>query len=202
MLIPVGRQPSSSRFIDALSAGAIPVLIVDNFVKPFESLVQWSRCILQFPSTEISRVIPAIKGLSKEDVEERQRYCIFVYNEYLKDDRTLLQSVVRALKMRFMNTFVAFIEDVPLFPGRWPEPEVWTILVLLSPSFIFLIGMCTTCYPFFSQQLASAAFPDMLLLRKLVKVDVSTVIILGAFGRRYTGPVTRGRQLTNELCNL
>jgi len=118
MLMPVGRQPSSSRFIDALSAGAIPVLIVDNFVKPFESLVQWSRCILQFPSTEVSRVIPAIKSLSKEDVEERQRYCIFVYNEYLKDDRTLLQSAVRALKMRFMNTFVAFIENVPLFPGR------------------------------------------------------------------------------------
>lgn len=36
---PGGRQPNSFRSMEVLSAGSIPVLIVDNYVKPFDSMI-------------------------------------------------------------------------------------------------------------------------------------------------------------------
>ncbi|KAL3679788.1 hypothetical protein R1sor_022744 [Riccia sorocarpa] len=114
-LTPAGRSGSSYRLVESLSAGAIPVLIVDNGVKPFETLIQWHRCALQFPTGEMHRILPALRLLSREDVEERQRYCRWVYNEFLKDDDTLLRSTIRALKARFFGIFAKFSEKLPYY---------------------------------------------------------------------------------------
>lgn len=38
-LAPAGRSPSSYRMIEILSAGTIPVLIADNYVKPFDTMI-------------------------------------------------------------------------------------------------------------------------------------------------------------------
>ncbi|KAI5058611.1 hypothetical protein GOP47_0026781 [Adiantum capillus-veneris] len=46
---PAGRSPASYRMIEILSAGAIPVLIADNYVKPVESMIEWHRCLSSFP---------------------------------------------------------------------------------------------------------------------------------------------------------
>ena len=107
-LAPAGRSPSSYRFLEILASGTIPVLIVDNYVKPFDTLIQWQRCALQFPTDQMHRIIPTLRSLSKQEVEERQRYCIFVFNEFLKDDATLTRTVMRALKGRFYGLFSKF----------------------------------------------------------------------------------------------
>ncbi|KAG6551251.1 hypothetical protein Mapa_007177 [Marchantia paleacea] len=117
-LAPAGRSASSYRLIESMSAGAIPVLIVDNAVKPFETLIQWHRCALQFPTGEMHRIVPALRGLSRGEVEERRKYCIWAYNEFLKDDATLLRSVMRALKARFFGAFAKFSQTLPHYPAH------------------------------------------------------------------------------------
>lgn len=107
-LVPAGIQPASYRFIEALSAGAIPVLIADNYVKPFDTLIQWYKCLLQFPTTEMQRIVATLQAMKEEEILRRQQYCMAIYNEYLKDDETLLQSSVRALKARFLGAIPNF----------------------------------------------------------------------------------------------
>ncbi|MCO5604514.1 hypothetical protein L7F22_058681 [Adiantum nelumboides] len=111
-LAPAGRSPASYRLIEILSAGAIPVLIADNYVKPFESMIQWHRCLLQFPTTEMHRIVPALRAMSAEEMERRQSYCIFVYEAFLKDDATLVKSVVDALQLRMYGVLPQFKREL------------------------------------------------------------------------------------------
>ncbi|KAG0579878.1 hypothetical protein KC19_4G130700 [Ceratodon purpureus] len=109
-LAPAGRQPASYRFIEVMSAGGIPVLITDNYVKPFETLIDWHECALEFPTSQMHRIIPALRALKEEDILRRQRNCLRIYNEFLKDDDTLTEASMRALKKRFMGVFPNFAQ--------------------------------------------------------------------------------------------
>lgn len=112
-LAPAGRSPASYRMLEVLSAGAIPVLIADNYVKPFDTLIQWQRCLVQFPTNEIHRILPTLRAMSKREVELRQRYCQQIFRGALKDDNTLVSTVIRAFKQRFMG----MLPNFPLTEG-------------------------------------------------------------------------------------
>ncbi|KAL2651616.1 hypothetical protein R1flu_019744 [Riccia fluitans] len=90
-LVPSGIQPSMYRFIEALSACSIPVLIADNYVRPYDTIIQWQKCLIQFPTTEMHRIVA-------------------IYQEFLKDNDALLRLTIRSLKARFMGVFLA-LED-------------------------------------------------------------------------------------------
>ncbi|KAH7433069.1 hypothetical protein KP509_07G053500 [Ceratopteris richardii] len=104
-LAPAGRQPSSYRFAEILSAGGVPVLVVDNYVKPFETLIQWHRCALQFPSSEMHRIVKTIRAMKPAEVKRRQRYCLHVYERWFSSDEALLQASIASQKTRFMGAF-------------------------------------------------------------------------------------------------
>ncbi|XP_073389408.1 uncharacterized protein [Physcomitrium patens] len=109
-LVPAGVQPASYRFIEVLSAGAIPVLIADNYVKPFDTLILWYKCLLQFPTTEMHRIVGTLRAMKPEEIQTRQENCLAIYNKYLKDDETLLQTSIQALKIRFLGTIPGFTD--------------------------------------------------------------------------------------------
>ncbi|MCO5568377.1 hypothetical protein L7F22_022076 [Adiantum nelumboides] len=116
-LAPAGRSSASYRLIEAMSAGAIPVLVTDNYVKPFEGLIRWHQCALQFPTSEIARILPALRTMSREEMERRQRYCLFIYRKYLRDDVTLVSAVVKSLKLRFNGMLPQFNVVLPVVPS-------------------------------------------------------------------------------------
>jgi glucuronyl/N-acetylglucosaminyl transferase EXT1 len=101
--VPAGRSPASYRFLEVLSAGAIPVLIADDYVRPFESLIQWERCLLQFSTHDLHRILPTLRSLAKEDVVDRQCYCQRVFASFLQDDSTLVRSVILSLQQRMRS---------------------------------------------------------------------------------------------------
>ena len=109
-LVPAGVSPSSYRFIEVLSAGAIPVLIADNYVRPFDTLIHWHKCMLWFPTTEVHRIVKTLRLVKKEEILKRQENCLQFYEEFLKDDETLLRSAVRSLKARFLGAIPSFTE--------------------------------------------------------------------------------------------
>ncbi|KAH7425595.1 hypothetical protein KP509_11G061400 [Ceratopteris richardii] len=103
-LAPAGRSPSSYRLLEILSAGAIPVLIADNYVKPFEGMIQWNRCLMEFSTSEIEKILSKLRRIQRAEMQSRQRYCLFVYQQYLKDDVTIASSLVQMLYRRFNGT--------------------------------------------------------------------------------------------------
>ncbi|KAJ7254617.1 hypothetical protein O6H91_Y417100 [Diphasiastrum complanatum] len=102
-LAPAGRSPASYRMLEVLSAGVIPVLIADNYVRPFNTLIQWQHCLLQFSTSEMHLILPTLRAMSRVEVEARQRYCQQVFDKFLKDDNILMNSVMRSLRDRFVG---------------------------------------------------------------------------------------------------
>ena len=105
-LVPAGRSPNSYRLVEVIAAGIVPVLIADNYVKPFDTLIQWHRCILQFPSSQMHLIVRTLRamvgrtGNNQNELLQRQRYCIHIYNHFLRDDPTLLRATIASLKAR------------------------------------------------------------------------------------------------------
>lgn len=115
-LIPAGRGPSSFRLLEVLSAGSIPVLISDNFVLPFDSLVEWRRCLFVFPTSQMQRIVPSLRSLHRKEIEFRQDYCLFTYRTFLADDDKIVETTAMALKARFFGVLPKLIPTVPLPP--------------------------------------------------------------------------------------
>lgn len=115
-LIPAGRGPSSYRLLEVLSAGSIPVVISDNFVLPFDSLIEWRRCLFVFPTSQTQRTVPTLRSLNKEEIESRQDYCRFIYREFFVDDAKVVDTTAMALKARFFGVLPKLIPTVPLPP--------------------------------------------------------------------------------------
>jgi glucuronyl/N-acetylglucosaminyl transferase EXT1 len=115
-LIPAGRGPSSYRLLEVLSAGSIPVVISDNFVLPFDSLIEWRRCLFVFPTSQTQRTVPTLRSLNKEEIESRQDYCRFIYREFFMDDAKVVVTTAMALKARFFGVLPKLIPTVPLPP--------------------------------------------------------------------------------------
>ena len=79
-------------------------------MKPFDTLIHWHTCLLQFPTTEMQRIVPTVRAMKQEEILKRQANCLRYYNEFLKDDETLVRSAVRALKARFLGAIPNFSE--------------------------------------------------------------------------------------------
>lgn len=46
-----------------LSAGVIPVVVADNWKKPFDDIILWGSCLLSFPTSQLHRVLPTLRQL-------------------------------------------------------------------------------------------------------------------------------------------
>ncbi|KAJ7551420.1 hypothetical protein O6H91_06G014700 [Diphasiastrum complanatum] len=110
-LVPAGRSPASYRMLEVLSVGTIPVLIADNYVRPFDSLIQWQYCLLQFSTNEMHLILPTLRTMPRLEVEARQRSCQKVFDKFFKDDNVLLNSVIRSLKDRFVERLHNLVEQ-------------------------------------------------------------------------------------------
>ncbi|CAI5509509.1 unnamed protein product, partial [Closterium sp. Naga37s-1] len=97
-LVPAGRQASTYRFIEALTAGAIPVVVADNWKLPFDDIIQWHRCLLLFPTHLLSRIPPTLRTITPKAAEKRRQRCVSIFEEYLASDDILMRSAMTALK--------------------------------------------------------------------------------------------------------
>ncbi|KAG0585403.1 hypothetical protein KC19_2G008900 [Ceratodon purpureus] len=115
-LIPAGRGPSSFRLLEVLSAGTIPVVISDNFVLPFDSLIEWRRCLFVFPTSQMQRIVPTLRSLNRKEIELRREYCLFIYRKFFVDDDKIVETTAMALEARFFGVIPKLIPKVPLPP--------------------------------------------------------------------------------------
>lgn len=115
-LAPAGRGPSSIRLLEVLCAGSIPVVISDDSVLPFDTIIEWRRCVLVFPTSQMHRIGPTLRSLNRDEVNFRRDYCLFIYREFLENDDKIVTTTAMALKSRFFGVLPKLIPKVPLPP--------------------------------------------------------------------------------------
>ncbi len=90
VLAPKGDANYSVRFFEALSLGRIPILIDTECCLPLEDVIDYSKCILRVPYTDIARIGDIVAdfyaSLTEEQFAEMQKEARRVFVEYLRYD--------------------------------------------------------------------------------------------------------------------
>jgi len=83
-LCPRGYGAGSFRFWESLQAGAIPVLIADDYILP--TGFDWSSCIIRIKENEINKIPLIISKISKEHEKFLRNNCYIAYKKFSGDN--------------------------------------------------------------------------------------------------------------------
>lgn len=90
VLCPKGDGNYSMRFYEALSLGKIPILIDTDMILPFEQIIDYSRCIVRVPHTQLHSLpeilVEFYNSISDQVFVDMQQNARRVYLEYLRYD--------------------------------------------------------------------------------------------------------------------
>lgn len=102
-LIPRGRRLGSFRFLEALSYGCIPVILSDNWVKPFDEIIDWSLATVQFEESYLLQVPDTLRDMDKTTIVNMRKYCLDIYDKYFSTTERIILTALRLLERRIQD---------------------------------------------------------------------------------------------------
>uniref|UniRef100_A0A0N5C8L3 Exostosin domain-containing protein n=1 Tax=Strongyloides papillosus TaxID=174720 RepID=A0A0N5C8L3_STREA len=109
-LTPRGRRLASFRFLEALKAGCIPVILSDDWVLPFSEIINWDNGVVYTPENMTFLLINQLGKLTYSKVEEMKNFGQQVYWKYLSNYESIIETSinivferVRALQKKLLN---------------------------------------------------------------------------------------------------
>ncbi|XP_061453132.1 exostosin-like 1 isoform X1 [Rhineura floridana] len=102
-IIPRGRRLGSFRFLEALQAACIPVLLSNGWELPFSEVIDWSksaivgdeRLLLQIPST--------VRCLHSDKILAFQQQTQFLWEAYFSSVEKIVQTTLEIIKDRIFH---------------------------------------------------------------------------------------------------
>ncbi|KAH0631208.1 hypothetical protein JD844_005425 [Phrynosoma platyrhinos] len=102
-IIPRGRRLGSFRFLEALQAACIPVLLSNGWELPFSEVIDWSksaivgdeRLLLQIPST--------VRCLPSDKILAFQQQTQFLWEAYFSSVEKIVQTTLEIIKDRIFH---------------------------------------------------------------------------------------------------
>ncbi|MFM7420605.1 MAG: exostosin family protein [Alphaproteobacteria bacterium] len=80
--IPRGDALFSYRLLEAMSFGCIPIILSDNWILPFDRLIDWASLSLRPREDEILPCITLLNRLTDREVLERKKKVLATYQQY------------------------------------------------------------------------------------------------------------------------
>ncbi|EDW09843.1 exostosin-2 [Drosophila mojavensis] len=86
--------------IEIMSQGCIPVIAIDNYVLPFEDVIDWSLTSVRVRESELHSVMRKLEAISNVKVVEMQKQVQWLYSNYFKDLKTITITALEILESR------------------------------------------------------------------------------------------------------
>ncbi|XP_060660677.1 exostosin-2 [Drosophila nasuta] len=98
----VGRSLRTGQpdLLEAMSQSCIPVLAIDNFVLPFEDVIDWSLAVIRIRESEIHSIMRKLDSISNVKIVEMQKQVQWLYGKYFKDLKTITITTLEVLESR------------------------------------------------------------------------------------------------------
>jgi hypothetical protein len=101
-LVPRGRRLGSFRFLEALRAGCIPVLLSDGWQLPFSELIDWEKALINGDERLLMQIPGIVRSYSKSQVLAMKQHSIFLWNSYFSSVEKI---VFTALEVSYKHGF-------------------------------------------------------------------------------------------------
>jgi hypothetical protein len=99
-LCPRGDALFSYRFTEALSAGAIPVVMADGWVLPFSEILDYSEFAVVIPEAEYQTIKDVLRGYSAERVCAMRNRAREVYERHFRSLDAQMHTLLQLLQTR------------------------------------------------------------------------------------------------------
>ncbi|XP_048206519.1 exostosin-like 1 [Perognathus longimembris pacificus] len=139
-LIP-GRRPEASRFLQALQAGCIPVLLSPRWTLPFSEVIDWTKAAIIVDERLPRQVLAALQEIPAERVLAFRQQTQFLWDAYFSSVEKVIYTTLEIIQDRI---FAASAHPSLL----WNSPPG---ALLAPPTF----SMSPWDFPFYHLQLGS-----------------------------------------------
>ena len=110
-LIPRGRRLGSYRFLEALGSGCIPVVLSNDWVKPFSSVIDWSSIVIDGDERQLLNLPEILRSISWRKIARMRSACLKIYDKYFSSIEKIILTTIKILEQRIqsqlsLNSFI------------------------------------------------------------------------------------------------
>jgi len=102
-LVVRGDALFSYRLLEVMSAGVIPVIFSDNWVLPFEEIINWDKFSIRINESEWSTTVTRLRSIPEKDVILMRKRVFGVYKTYFINFTAQVTAVLKLLSKRKQN---------------------------------------------------------------------------------------------------
>lgn len=93
-LVPRGRRLGSYRFLEALQAGCIPVLLSNGWELPFSEVIDWSKAVVWADERLLLQVPDIVRSISPTQILALRQQTQILWNNYFSSvDKIVLTTL-------------------------------------------------------------------------------------------------------------
>ncbi|EGD75349.1 hypothetical protein PTSG_06425 [Salpingoeca rosetta] len=86
-----------------MAAGAIPVIVVDHYVLPYQDLLDWETFSIRIPEHRLLELPRILRSIPDEVVEMMQRRVVFVFEEFFKSLSTQVHTALESARINLFS---------------------------------------------------------------------------------------------------
>ncbi|KAL5111570.1 Exostosin-2 [Taenia crassiceps] len=119
-------QPPNTLLFDVMQAGCIPILLDSDVVLPFSEKLDWARCSLSIPQSQLENLVDVISTYSNDEIGHLQRHVNFFYSKYMSSLTAIVTTTLDIINSRVFphNTPSYYDWNDPPLPSPTPSLEV------------------------------------------------------------------------------
>lgn len=102
-LIPRGRRLGSYRFLEALSVGCIPVLLSNDWVKPFDEIIDWKQVVVDGDERQLFQLGEMLRSFDPERIQRMRSLSLAIYETYFSSVQQIVLTTIDILTDRIRS---------------------------------------------------------------------------------------------------
>ncbi|CAH1772369.1 unnamed protein product [Owenia fusiformis] len=101
-LVPRGRRLGSFRFLEALQAGCVPVLLSNGWELPFSEIINWNKAVVWGDERLLFQIPSIVRSMSHQDILSLQQQTQLLWDSYFASIDSIVDTTLEILKDRVM----------------------------------------------------------------------------------------------------
>ncbi|GFY47267.1 exostosin-1 [Trichonephila inaurata madagascariensis] len=150
-LVPRGRRLGSFRFLEALQAGCVPVLLSNGWELPFSDVLHWDKATVWADERLLLQVPEMIRSIPPTKVHSYRQQTQILWDNYFSSVEKIVSTTFETpscwIKLNSDLTYAPFETSVTAIPSeeRFPDlsPDIFLSVFMLAHSnrlMVFVTG--------------------------------------------------------------